>query len=185
VSNESDSKRPINDMMNELYKEYGLTKDHIFIHPHYKIITRAGIDLIQSKADIDVKYEVIVAETAKNTFSEMKRRKGSEVEVVVSRPGDLNCVVVKAIGKMGNKTIETFGEAYPSNNENNYFFAMAEKRGMSRVVLKLAGLYEKGFFGEEEADDFKDFVKEERKRRKSEEELSDKATITRDKIEIS
>ena len=32
--------------------------------------------------------------------------------------------------------------------------AMAEKRAMSRAVLKLVGLYELGVFGEDEADDF-------------------------------
>ena len=32
---------------------------------------------------------------------------------------------------------------------------MAEKRALSRVVLKAAGLYSEGIFGEDEAEDFK------------------------------
>ena len=56
---------------------------------------------------------------------------------------------------MGDKSIETYGEASPKNNRNAYPVAMAEKRAMSRIVLKLAGFYELGFFGEDESDDFK------------------------------
>ena len=56
---------------------------------------------------------------------------------------------------MGDKVIETFGEAAPMNNQNGYPVAMAEKRSMSRCVLKLAGFYEHGVFSEDEADDFK------------------------------
>ena len=32
---------------------------------------------------------------------------------------------------------------------------MAEKRAMSRAVLKLAGFYQHGVFSEDESDDFK------------------------------
>ena len=32
---------------------------------------------------------------------------------------------------------------------------MAEKRAMSRVILKLTGFYELGVFGEDESDSFK------------------------------
>ena len=37
----------------------------------------------------------------------------------------------------------------------NEFMEMAEKRAMSRAVLKLTGFYELGVFGEDEAEDFK------------------------------
>ena len=36
-----------------------------------------------------------------------------------------------------------------------YVMEMAEKRAMSRAVLKLTGFYELGVFGEDEAEDFK------------------------------
>jgi len=32
---------------------------------------------------------------------------------------------------------------------------MAEKRAMSRIVLKVCGFYELGVFGEDESEDFK------------------------------
>jgi hypothetical protein len=51
--------------------------------------------------------------------------------------------------------METFGESAPANTRQTYPVAMAEKRALSRVVLKLSGLYEVGVFGEDESDDFK------------------------------
>jgi len=62
---------------------------------------------------------------------------------------------------MGNKEIETFGSALKGNtfkdgNTNSwYVMEMAEKRAMSRAVLKLAGFYELGVFGEDESESFK------------------------------
>ena len=38
------------------------------------------------------------------------------------------------------------------NNRNAYPVAMAEKRAMSRAVLKLAGLYKFNVYGEDEVD---------------------------------
>ena len=38
----------------------------------------------------------------------------------------------------------------------SYPVAMAEKRALSRVVLKAAGFYALGVYGEDEAEDFKD-----------------------------
>lgn len=55
-----------------------------------------------------------------------------------------------------NETSEwSIGEASPNNNKNVYPWAMAEKRGKDRVILKLLGLH--GFvYSEEEADEFKE-----------------------------
>ena len=48
----------------------------------------------------------------------------------------------------------SFGEATPYNNKNSYPFAMAEKRAIDRVLLKLIGIH--GYmYSEIEADDFK------------------------------
>ena len=57
--------------------------------------------------------------------------------------------------------IQTFGSALKGNsfkdgNTNTwYVMEMAEKRAMSRAVLKLAGLYSLGVFGEDESESFK------------------------------
>ena len=56
---------------------------------------------------------------------------------------------------MGDKLIETFGEASPNNNQNSYPVAIAEKRSLSRCVLKLTQLYQYQVFSEDESDQFK------------------------------
>jgi len=123
--------------MNELYAKYGLSPEDVFKHQHYKIITRSGIDKIQAKLNIEIDYELIYS----NRWSE-----GLDI-------------IFKVVATMGDKTIVTMGEASPSNTRQAYIASMAEKRGMSRAVLKLAGLYAEGFFGEDEADSFGDTVK--------------------------
>jgi|TARA_R110000824_G_scaffold307783_1_gene495400 hypothetical protein len=119
----------------ELYRKYGLTKDDVFKHQHYIIITRQGIDKIQATEQMSVSYEVIRCET--------------------------NFAVFKALAEKDGKKIETFGSAYKGEtfkdgNTNSWYVAeMAEKRAMSRAVLKLTGFYELGVFGEDESESFK------------------------------
>lgn len=59
------------------------------------------------------------------------------------------------VGRMGDAAIWSIGEASPKNNKNAYCFAMAEKRAVDRVILKLIGLHGLAY-SEEEADTFKD-----------------------------
>ena len=123
------------DKLIELYKKYGLTKDDVFKHQHYVIITRQGIDKIQAVEQMQVTYEVIRCEP--------------------------NFAVFKASAEKDGKSIETFGSAlkgdgYKDGNTNSWYVAeMAEKRAMSRAVLKLTGFYELGVFGEDESESFK------------------------------
>jgi hypothetical protein len=123
------------DKLVELYKKYDLTKDDVFKHQHYVIITRTGIDKIQGIEQIDINYEVIKCEP--------------------------NFAVMKANATKEQKSIQTFGSAlkganFKDGNCNSWYVAeMAEKRAMSRAVLKLTGFYELGVFGEDESDSFK------------------------------
>jgi hypothetical protein len=123
------------DILNRLFIENNLTSEDVFSHQHYKIITRAGIDKIQANIDIHIVYDVVRCEP--------------------------NFAVVKAKAKMGNKEIETFGSAlkgstFKDGNTNSWYVSeMAEKRAMSRAVLKLAGFYELGVFAEDESESFK------------------------------
>jgi hypothetical protein len=117
--------------LNELYVKNGLTKDDVFKHKFYTIISRAGIDKIQANNNIVINYDL-----AHNSQ-------------------DNKCIIIKATAQCGDKVIQTYGEASPQNTTNAYPVAMAEKRAMSRAVLKLTGFYELGHFGEDEADDFK------------------------------
>ena len=115
----------------ELYKKYNLEKTDVFKHQHYVIITRQGIEKIQAQEQIKIKFDVIKCEP--------------------------NFAVVKAV----NENIETFGSAYKGasfkegNTNSWYVMEMAEKRALSRAVLKLTGFYELGVFGEDESEDFK------------------------------
>ena len=119
----------------EKYHHYGLDKEDVFKHQHYVIITRSGIDKIQAIENIRIRYEVVKSEP--------------------------NFAAVKATGIKDEITIETFGsalkgESYKDGNCNTwYVMEMAEKRAMSRAVLKLTGFYELGVFGEDESEEFK------------------------------
>ena len=127
------------DKLLELYKQYKLEKDDVYKHQHYVIITRQGIEKIQAHENIKINFEIIKCEP--------------------------NFAVIKAYAKRefvkDPITIETFGSAlkgvnYKDGNCNSWYVAeMAEKRALSRAVLKLTGFYELGVFGEDESDDFK------------------------------
>ena len=119
------------DLLRRLFIENNLTKEDVFKHKFYTIITRSGIDKIQAVQGIEIQYEI------------------------VNLSDDHKHCLIKALGKKGDKIIQTFGECSPQNNSNAYPVSMAEKRAMSRIVLKLAGFYELGVFGEDESDDFK------------------------------
>lgn len=120
----------------ELYKKYGLEKDDVFKHKHYLIITRSGIEKIMAKSKIDISYEVVKID---HNFAVMKATASNE---------DV-------------KHLETFGSAlkgidYNDGNTNSWYVAeMAEKRAMSRAVLKITGFYELGVFSEDESEEFK------------------------------
>ena len=127
----------------ELYKKYDLAEADVFKHKHYLIITRAGIDKIQAKESISITYDAIQVQP--------------------------DFCVVKAKASKDSVSIETFGSAkYGGKVQNEqqkwvdqgttttwYVMEMAEKRAMSRAVLKLTGFYELGVFGEDESEDFK------------------------------
>ena len=121
--------------LKEKYLKYELTKDDVFKHQHYIIITRSGIEKIQALENIHINYEVIKCEP--------------------------NFASVKATAIKEQNTIQTFGSALKGNsfkdgNTNTwYVLEMAEKRALSRAVLKLTGFYELGVFGEDESEDFK------------------------------
>jgi len=127
------------EVLKEKYKRYNLTKDDVFKHQHYIIITRSGIDKIQAIEGITIDYEVINCE---KDFCVVKA----------------NASILRGSNEV---TIQTFGSAlkgkgYQDGNTNTwYVMEMAEKRAMSRAVLKLTGFYELGVFGEDEAEDFK------------------------------
>ncbi len=113
--------------MRELFENYNLHQDDIFTHNHFVIIKRSGIEKIQAQEAIEVRYEEIVSE--------------------------IDQVVLKAFAHCESAAqyeVVTYGEASPKNCKNAYFWATAEKRALSRAVLKCVGLYKFGVFGEDE-----------------------------------
>jgi hypothetical protein len=129
--------------LKELYQYYSLQPSDIFTKnvggKSFTIIKRQGIEKIQSKESINISYDVIKCET--------------------------NFAVIKAnayVSDKPNDHIETFGSALKGSGYNDgncmswYVAEMAEKRALSRAVLKLTGFYELGVMGEDESDDFKE-----------------------------
>jgi hypothetical protein len=62
-------------------------------------------------------------------------------------------VAVCVFGKLGDRTEWSIGEASPKNCKNSYYYAMAEKRGKDRVILKLLNTHAT-LYSEAEADEF-------------------------------
>ena len=123
------------EILKQKYEKYNLTRDDVFKHQHYIIITRSGIEKIQALENIHINYDVVKSEPS---FASLKATAIKE-----------------------QNTVQTFGSALKGNtfkdgNTNTwYVLEMAEKRALSRAVLKLTGFYELGVFGEDEAEDFK------------------------------
>ena len=124
--------------LRRLFKENNLVEEDVYKDKRgFVIITRTGIDKIVSNQNISVAYEPVVMEK----------------EWIVMR--------ATASMKTGHKETDvrnmmSFGEASDDNlmgGAKKFPVAMAEKRAMSRVVLKIAGFYEQGVFGQDEMSD--------------------------------
>lgn len=113
--------------------QYGLSKDDFWQIPQNKqwVCKHAALEVVATKANVEwMPPQIIQADTG-------------------------NGIAVLAVhGRLGEREEWATGEASPKNNKNSYPWAMAEKRGKDRVVLKLVGIH--GLvYSEEEADDFK------------------------------
>lgn len=128
----------------EIYKKYELEPDDVFKHKsnHYIIITRSWIEKIQAKEKIIIEYTVCWC----------------------SR----DYCIVKAKWTDGKIVVETLSSAVQwwkepvktsdwktrwiatGSTDSRYLAEMAEKRAMSRIVLKLTWLYQEKVFWEDE-----------------------------------
>lgn len=172
-----DQKRQ-SEILNELFKKFNLVYDadnkkdsDVFISRNFKIITRAGIQKIQAKMNIEANYDVVfVNDTSiimKGTFSynengtvistqtfgeaSVNKKEFHKTRKEIHHP-DGKRVIEEDIVEVQVLKGNVFGDP-------PYIAAMAEKRALSRGVLQLAGLYKLGVFGEDEADDFKNEIK--------------------------
>ena len=134
------------DFLNELVKKNHLVvEEDIFSLPlggkKVPIITRTGIEKIQYMNNINVKF---TAEVLTPDFAVIK------AHASIPPPDDMYAEV----------TIETYSSAkYGKKPDGNttftYIVEMAEKRALSRAVLKICGAYRYGVYGEDESEDFK------------------------------
>jgi hypothetical protein len=124
--------------LKRLFLANGLVKEDVHKDPRgFVIIKRSGIDKIVSRQNIQVAYEPVTMTT----------------EWVVLRA---TASMRTGTGENDVRNMMSFGEASDSNlmgGAKKFPVAMAEKRAMSRVVLKIAGFYEQGVFGQDEMAD--------------------------------
>lgn len=123
------AKDQVNQLLNALYVKYELTPADVFKHKHYNIITRSGMEKIIEKSQIDYDLELVAH-------------------------GDSYCVVkgVFTGGPEGTPKVITFASASVDTSTSAYYAEMAEKRCLSRGMLKKLGLYQQGFYGDDEFD---------------------------------
>jgi len=124
--------------LKRLFLANGLVKEDVHKDPRgFVIIKRSGIDKIVSRQNIQVAYEPVTMTP----------------EWVVLRA---TASMRTGTGEHDIRNMMSFGEASDSNlmgGAKKFPVAMAEKRAMSRVVLKIAGFYEQGVFGQDEMAD--------------------------------
>lgn len=124
--------------LRRLFTQNGLVEEDVHKDPRgFVFIKRSGVDKIVRKQGITVAYDVIKLDLDKDNID----------------------VVLKAVASMKGKNGEainmmSFGESSNANlmgGAKNFPVAMAEKRAMARVVLKMTGFYEQDkVFGEGE-----------------------------------
>jgi len=116
--------------LRKLAKKYKMDMDKQFhIDPRgFVIMTRGGVEYLQAQIKAVVTFDTVPewSDTSEGKYC------------------------VKAYAKCELGQVETYGEVNKLNNRNNYPIAMAEKRALSRAVLKLAGFG--NVYGEDEID---------------------------------
>ena len=68
------------EVLKEKYIKYNLTKDDVFKHQHYIIITRSGIDKIQAQEGISIDYDVINCEKDFCVVKANARKEGAFIQ---------------------------------------------------------------------------------------------------------
>ena len=120
--------------LRELAKHYELKGHHFHKDSRgFIIITRAGVEQIAAKLgilyDLEPVHEWCDAEKARYV---------------------IKCKAWMPLKDGQHAQVQSYGEVSGKNNSNVYPVAMAEKRALSRSVLKLAGMYKLNVYGEDE-----------------------------------
>jgi len=135
VENTTAVKETKEDALKRLFLAHNLVKEDVYKDKRgFVIITRTGIDKIVSSMNIQVAYEPITM---------------TQEWVVIRATASIRT----GTGEHDFRNMMSFGEASDSNlmgGGKKFPVAMAEKRAMSRVVVKIAGFYEQGVLGQDE-----------------------------------
>ena len=140
----------------ELADKYALAPTDFWKSPQgFVIISRRGIEKIQNGLNAVITYDVVpeFTDVKSNTY-------------VIKATGTVRRGYVEGSRQDGERsvttlrpdvrTIETFGESSKANTRGGaqaYPVAMAEKRALSRCILKLSDFYTLNVFGEDEVDE--------------------------------
>lgn len=102
----------------KFYKQHNLDKDDVYKDDRgFIIIKRSGIEKIQYQNNIKVAFETIKCELDNVVFKAVSMRYDSNMQEFIP-------------------LIETFGSASKNNCRNHFLAEMAEKRALSRVIIK-------------------------------------------------
>jgi len=117
--------------MKSIAAAYELSQDDWWLHPQSKkwIIKHDAVEKIASIEKIKFDLPIVAS-------------------------SDINNVALIISATYKDEKVWTMGEARKENCKMAYYWAMAEKRGKDRCVLKLLNFYEKGIYSDVEADDF-------------------------------
>lgn len=126
---------PLDPRIETIRQQYGLDKEDFWELPQKRgawCVKHAALEVVAAKAGISF-----------------------DMPQVLEAKGEAGIAAVCVQGTLGSRSMWSIGECSPKNNKNAYPWAMAEKRAIDRVVLKLVGIH--GLvYSEEEADDFKE-----------------------------
>lgn len=115
----------------DFMKEYKVEKDEIWeVHGSQWVVKHKALERIAAEKGITWDRPAIIENNAADKIA-----------------------VICVFGKLGDRSEWSIGEASPSNNKNSYCYAMAEKRGKDRVILKLLNGHG-ALYSESEADEF-------------------------------
>lgn len=139
----------------QLADKYTLAPTDFWKSPQgFVIISRRGIEKIQSGLNAVVNYSVVPEFSNPDANSYVIKATGTvryKANQLGTRVGDDGQEILTVAPNV--RVIETFGESSPKNTRGGaqaYPIAMAEKRALSRCILKLSDFYTLNVLGEDE-----------------------------------
>ena len=140
----------------ELADKYSLAPTDFWKSPQgFVIISRRGIEKIADGLNAAITYSVVPEFTDVESSRYVIKATGTVRRGYVEGNRESDGKSVTTL-RPDVRTVETFGESSPKNTRGGaqaYPVAMAEKRALSRCVLKLSDFYTLSVFGEDEVTD--------------------------------